>query len=85
YQENPPAFGDDFDIPESGNGVPDILDEVRWETDWLEKMQFPDGSAALKVGETVYAAAAPPSSDRNTRYYIPSCTSSTIAVAGMFA
>lgn len=85
YQENPEAFGDDFNIPESGNGVPDVLDEVRWETSWLEKMQFPDGSAALKVGEIVYAAAAPPSSDHNTRYYIPSCTSSTIAAAGMFA
>jgi endoglucanase len=85
YQENPGVFTDDFNIPESGNGVPDVLDEVKWETDWLKRMQYADGSAALKVGEIVYAAAAPPSSDRNTRYYIPSCTSSTIAVAGMFA
>jgi len=85
YQENPAVFTDDFDIPESGNGVPDVLDEVKWETDWLKKMQYADGSAALKVGETVYASASPPSTDRNTRYYIPSCTSGTIAVAGMFA
>jgi hypothetical protein len=48
-------------------------------------MQFPDGSMALKVGEIVYAPAAPPSSDHNPRYYVPSCTSSTIAAAGMFA
>ncbi len=85
YQENPAAFTDDFNIPESGNGVPDVLDEVRWETTWLKKMQFTDGSAALKVGEIVYAAGSPPSSDHQTRYYIPSCTSSTIAIAGMFA
>ena len=26
-------------IPESGNGKPDILDEVKWELDWLLKMQ----------------------------------------------
>lgn len=26
-------------IPESGNGKPDILDEVKWELDWLVKMQ----------------------------------------------
>ncbi|TYQ16748.1 UNVERIFIED_CONTAM: dockerin type I repeat protein [Acetivibrio alkalicellulosi] len=26
-------------IPESGNGVPDILDEVRWELEWILKMQ----------------------------------------------
>ena len=85
YSENPEVFTDDFNIPESGNGVPDLLDEVKWETDWLKRMQFSDGSAALKVGEIVYAAAAPPSSDHNTRYYIPSCTSGTIAAAGMFA
>jgi hypothetical protein len=85
YQETPSAFTDDFNIPESGNGIPDLIDEVKWETDWLEKMQYPDGSAALKVGEIVYAAAAPPSSDHKTRYYIPKCSSSTIAVAGMFA
>ncbi|MFL6604073.1 MAG: glycoside hydrolase family 9 protein [Steroidobacteraceae bacterium] len=85
YQQNPGAFTDDFNIPESGNGVPDVLDEIKWETDWLKKMQFPDGSAALKVGEIVYAAAAPPSSDHNARYYVPSCSSSTIAAAGMFA
>ena len=85
YQDTPQVFTDDFNIPESGNGVPDVLDEVRWETDWLKRMQYPDGSAALKVGEIVYGPAAPPSSDRAQRFYIPACSSSTIAVAGMFA
>ena len=32
-----------LDIPESGNGVPDILDEVRWEMEFLLRMQVPDG------------------------------------------
>lgn len=30
---------DAFNIPESGNGIPDILDEARYELDWLLKMQ----------------------------------------------
>jgi hypothetical protein len=85
YRDNPAAFTDDFNIPESGNGVPDLLDEVQWELDWLKKMQYPDGSVALKVGATVYVPASPPSSDRSPRYYVPACTSSTIATAGMFA
>ncbi len=85
YQTSPAAFGDDFAIPESGNGVPDVLDEVKWEIDWLKRMQYPDGSAALKVGEIVDATASPPSSDHHPRFYIPACTSATIAVAGMFA
>jgi hypothetical protein len=35
----PFVFGDDTNIPESGNGTADVLDEVRWELDWLLKMQ----------------------------------------------
>jgi hypothetical protein len=85
YVENPGVFTDDFSIPESGNGIPDLIDEVKWETDWLKKMQYPDGSAALKVGDIVYTPAAPPSSDSSPRYYVPSCTSGTISAAGMFA
>lgn len=85
YQEKPSVFTDDFNIPESGNGIPDLLDEVKWEIEWLEKMQYKDGSAALKVGEINYVPASPPSTDLSPRYYVPSCTSSTIAVAGMFA
>jgi hypothetical protein len=85
YQESPTAFTDDFDIPESHNGIPDVLDEVKWETDWLKRMQYPDGSAALKVGDRVIAPASPPSSDANARFYVPGCTSATIALAGMLA
>lgn len=32
-------------IPEHGNGIPDILDEARWELDWMLKMQVPEGEA----------------------------------------
>jgi endoglucanase len=85
YQENPVAFGDDFDIPESGNFIPDLLDEVEWEINWLKKMQYPDGSAALKVGVIGFPKASPPSADRSPRFYVPRCSSATIAMAGMFA
>ncbi|MFG2357114.1 glycoside hydrolase family 9 protein [Streptomyces sp. NPDC048521] len=40
----PRRLGDDsLDLPESGNKVPDILDEARWELEFLLKMQVPDG------------------------------------------
>jgi hypothetical protein len=29
FDFNPSKFGDDSDIPESGNNIPDILDEVK--------------------------------------------------------
>lgn len=85
YEQNPAAFTDDFEIPESGNGIPDVLDEVKWEIDWLRRMQFPDGGVALKVGTIEHTHGTKPSLDRNARFYVPVCSSSTIAAAGMFA
>jgi endoglucanase len=40
YLKNPDAFEDRFDKDgnENKNGIPDILDEVRWGVDWLMKM-----------------------------------------------
>ena len=39
YEIYPDDMGDDMGIPESGNGIPDVLDEVKYEIDWLLKMQ----------------------------------------------
>lgn len=39
YELYPEGFGDDLNIPESGNRIPDVLDEVKYEVDWLLKMQ----------------------------------------------
>jgi endoglucanase len=40
YELFPETYTDNqFNIPESGNDVPDILDEARWELEWLLKMQ----------------------------------------------
>ncbi|MEV7090759.1 glycoside hydrolase family 9 protein [Streptomyces sp. NPDC093085] len=38
------ALGDaTLRIPERGNGVPDVLDEARWELEFLMRMQVPEG------------------------------------------
>nr|WP_202524383.1 glycoside hydrolase family 9 protein [Kitasatospora sp. SID7827] len=38
------ALGDaTLRVPERGNGVPDVLDEARWELEFLLRMQVPDG------------------------------------------
>ncbi len=49
------ALGDGtLRVPETGNGVPDILDEARWELEWLLSMQVPAGSPPQGVdGEPV--------------------------------
>jgi len=85
YRENPTTFGDNNNIPESGNGIPDILDEVKYELDWLIRMQDPDGSAYIKVGVDNYSGFTPPSTDTNPRYYVRKCGSASRTIAAVFA
>ena len=87
YRENPNAFGDDWNIPESGNGIPDILDEIKWELDWLMKMNNADGSTHIKMGSVSFDdnTETPPDDNIDDRYYGPTCSSASIAVAGIFA
>lgn len=87
YRRYPAAFTDDFNIPESGNGIPDLLDELRWELDFLKRMQDATGTNGflLKVGVDNYNDVSPPSADTRPRYYLPECTSATLAGAAMFA
>lgn len=62
YEDCENARGDDYDIPESGNGIPDLLDEAKYELDWFFKMQADNGGVYHKVTcanfpETVEATA----------------------------
>ncbi|MEM9929287.1 MAG: glycoside hydrolase family 9 protein, partial [Bacteroidota bacterium] len=87
YTESPQAFTDNWNIPESGNGIPDVLDEVKWEIDWLLKMVNADGSVINKMGNTNESNnnAAPPSANTGPRFYGPTCTSASIAASAMLA
>ena len=40
YQQNPEAFGDEYDAAghAGANGIPDIVDEIKWGMDWLNRM-----------------------------------------------
>ena len=82
YSQTPSVFTDDYNIPESGNGVPDILDEVKWELDWLLRMQNSNGSVLSIVGHT---GASPPSTDTSPCYYGSVSTSSAYSAAAVFA
>ncbi len=82
YLEKPDAWGDDYNIPGSGNGMPDILDEAIYGIDHLLRMQNPGGSVLSIVGE---AGGSPPSSVTAPSYYGPPNTSATFNTAGAFA
>ena len=82
YTESPTVWRDDYNIPESGNGTADIVDEIKWGMDWLIKMQEPNGSVLSLVG---VAHASPPSAATGQSLYGPANTSATLASAGAFA
>lgn len=85
YTANPRAFTDDFGIPESGNGLPDLLDEIKYQLDWLIRSQFPDGALPIKEGNIDYAGVIPLSKDLRPRYYGPKDSGSTIFTCANFA
>ncbi len=57
---------DDLNIPESGNGIPDLLDEVRWELDWILKMQDIDSGGFYHMVQPTENTAVQDAQD--TRY-----------------
>lgn len=85
YAESPGIWSDDYNIPESGNGTPDILDEVKYELDWLLRMQQANGSVLSVVGVQNFASASPPSADTAQRLYGLATTSASYAAAAVFA
>ncbi len=84
YDNYPAAWNDDMDIPESGNYIPDLLDEIKVETDWLLKMQQASGEVLSIVGVTG-GYASPPSADSFQRFYGPATTSASFTAATIFA
>jgi hypothetical protein len=85
YQVNPEAWDDAAGIPESGNGIPDLLDETRWGLEWMLRMQRPSGGLLHKVSVADFAAASPPSADTAQRFYGGVTASATASGAAAFA
>ncbi len=85
-------FGDGkLRIPEKGNRVPDLLDEARWELDWLLKMQVPAGKPLAgmvhhKLHDVSWTAlATAPHEDRQTRVLFKPSTAATLNLAATAA
>jgi endoglucanase len=82
------AFGDGkLSIPEKGNGVPDLLDEVRWEVEWELRMQVPEGNKLAgmvhhKVHDKAWTALGlAPHEDSMERLLYPPSTAATLNMA----
>ncbi|NCD35289.1 MAG: glycoside hydrolase [Spartobacteria bacterium] len=90
YEDFPDVFagekGDACGIPESGNGIPDILDEAKYELDWMLKMQDPSsGGVYHKVTCKSFPGFIPPEDETEELILSPISTTATGAFAAVMA
>jgi endoglucanase len=85
-------FGDGkMNIPEKKNKIPDLLDEARWEMDFMLKMQVPDGQPKAgmvhhKVHDKEWTALGTrPDEDAQPRFLWPPSTAATLNLAATAA
>lgn len=83
----PAGYTDNTNIPESGNGVPDMLDEAKWELDWMLRMQRSDGALYSMVGYGPNGSnnQGNPANDTIQRFYTNVSTTATATGAMAFA
>ena len=62
----------DINIPESGDGAPDLLNEIVWNLRWMLTMQDPyDGGVYNKVTNANFDGMVMPSAAVTPRYVVP--------------
>ena len=67
----PEGCSDDLNIPETGNGMPDILNEARYELEWMLQMQRSDGAFHHKLTKARFAPFIMPQDDKEPEYLMP--------------
>lgn len=76
---------DDFGIPESGNGVNDLIDEAKYELDWMLKMQDSSGGVYHKVTCKVFPETVMPQDETDELILCPISNTATGDFAAVMA
>jgi endoglucanase len=75
-----------LNIPESGDAVPDLLDEILWNIDWLITMQDPnDGGVYHKLTDLRFSEDGMPHEQNTKRYMVQKSTAATLNFAAVMA
>src|SRR5205085_1109700 len=83
-----PAWFDKLplNLPESGNGLPDILNEALWNLEWMASMQDPeDGGVYHKLTNKVFDPFVMPDKATTPRYVVQKTTAATLDFAATMA
>lgn len=66
-------------VPESGNALPDALDEALWNLGWMRAMQDPvDGGVYHKLTTAAFSGFVMPAADTAPRYVVQKSTAATL-------
>ena len=76
---------DDVGIPESGNGMDDLLEEAKIELDWMLKMQAPSGGVYHKVTCASFPAFIAPDREKTALIVCPISNTATGDFAAVMA
>ncbi|MBN1605982.1 MAG: glycoside hydrolase family 9 protein [Polyangiaceae bacterium] len=74
-----------LEIPETGGSLPDYLDELRFQLDWMLKMQMDDGSVSHKITPIDFPGFIQPVEDTEPRYFSPWGSAATADFAATLA
>lgn len=87
YQRFPAYFtAQNLNIPESGDAVPDILNEAMWNLEWMLAMQDPnDGGVYHKLTSKGFNGFEMPEADKSERYMVQKATAATLDFAAVMA
>lgn len=86
YLDHPDRYRDkQLNIPESGNGIPDILDEAKWGLQWLMKMQREDGGLYHKVSIKQWSGEHLPQNEKDQQYVFEVSSTGTAGAAAVLA
>lgn len=86
HEQAPQLFTDlALDIPESGNKLPDVLDEMKVGLDWMLTMQRSDGAVYRKLSGESWPKDLTPDQDRQPRYIYGITTPETAKAAAAWA
>ena len=87
YEDFPSYFDTlRINIPETGNGAPDLLNEIVWNLRWMLTMQDPyDGGVYNKVTNAGFDGFVMPDAAVTPRYVVPKGTAATLDFAAVMA
>lgn len=86
FEHFPDIYKDQkLNIPESGDAVPDLLDEIKWNLDWMLTMQDSDGGVYHKLTTKSFAGTVMPHETDAQRYLVQKSTSAALDFAAVMA